>query len=250
MNIVCFPSDTIDINVLREILQGGLDKIRQSGAMLAGGHSVKDDEIKYGLSVSGIVDPDCFATNGGLAAGDQLILTKPIGTGVLATALKADFDTEGEIEKTLYSWCSKLNNNPSDIIRDLKIKAATDVTGFGLGGHLIEMAKASEKKIKLWSDKIPFFEKAVELISMGMLPAGSFANKEFCSKTIHTDNGIDPFKLDLIFDAQTSGGILMGVPEHILKNTVDMLLDKGEMACHVGEVLPIRKGEPFLEIGI
>lgn len=255
MNIVCFPADKMDLAVMKEILRGGFEKVREAGAVLAGGHSVKDDEIKYGLSVSGTVDPDCFATNAGLQAGDQLLLTKPIGTGVLATALKADFDTDGEVEKTLYQWCSRLNKHPAEVTRQLKIRAATDITGFGLGGHLMEMARASKKKIRLWSDKIPYFEKAVELASMGMLPGGSFQNRQFCAKYVRADSGIDPVKLDLIFDAQTSGGILMGVPEHLLYRAMDMLREQGEMACHIGEVVVSGNGrdrsaqdEPFLEI--
>ena len=133
MNIVCFPIQTMGKEVLRRILEGGMDKIRESGAVMAGGHSVKDTEIKYGLSVTGIVDPAAFASNRGLRPGDHLLLTKPIGTGVLATALKADFGDSAKIEELIYRWAGRLNKAGGAVIQKLGLKGATDVTGFGLG---------------------------------------------------------------------------------------------------------------------
>ena len=137
MNIVCFPIQTMGKEVLRQILAGGLEKIRESGAVMAGGHSVKDNEIKYGLSVTGIVDPASFASNRGLRPGDQLLLTKPIGTGVLATALKAGFGDTAKIEELIFRWAARLNRAGAGVIRALGLKGATDVTGFGLGGHVL-----------------------------------------------------------------------------------------------------------------
>ncbi len=142
MNIVCFPTKEMDLNILIEILKGGYHKILEAGAVLAGGHSVEDREIKYGLSVTGVVKREHIATNSGARVGDFLVLTKPIGTGILATAIKAKWEGYEEIEKEVYYWTSKLNKGPGEVIRKFNIKGATDITGFGLGGHLLEMAKA------------------------------------------------------------------------------------------------------------
>lgn len=236
MNIVCYPMKEMGPEILREILKGGMDKIRESGAVLAGGHSVEDDEIKYGLSVTGMVDPDGFASNKGLREGDQLLLTKPLGTGVLATALKADWDGAKKFEEDVYKWASKLNSGGGRVITELGLKGATDVTGFGLGGHVLEMADASGVAVDLWLDKVPFMDDVVELASMGMIPAGSFANRNYCSSQVQAAGDADAIKTDLVFDAQTSGGLVLAVPEAQLKQAVDMLLESGDMAAHVGEV--------------
>ncbi len=238
MNIVCFPIQTMGKEVLRRILEGGMDKIRESGAVMAGGHSVKDTEIKYGLSVTGIVDPAAFASNRGLRPGDHLLLTKPIGTGVLATALKADFGDSAKIEELIYRWAGRLNKAGGAVIQKLGLKGATDVTGFGLGGHALELAKASGVSVELWLDKIPFIPEAVELAAMGMFPGGSTANKNFCHKLVDVPQGADPILVDLVFDAQTSGGLILSVPEEKLAQARDLLLEAGDLAAHIGQVLP------------
>jgi len=249
MNIVCYPMKEMGPEILREILKGGMDKIRESGAVLAGGHSVEDDEIKYGLSVTGMVDPDGFASNKGLREGDQLLLTKPLGTGVLATALKADWDGAKKFEEDVYKWASKLNSGGGKVITELGLKGATDVTGFGLGGHVLEMADASGVAVDLWLDKVPFMDDVVELASMGMIPAGSFANRNYCSSQVQAADTADAIKTDLVFDAQTSGGLVLAVPEERLQQAMDMLLEAGDMAAHVGEVKAHVNGEARLSIG-
>lgn len=236
MNILCFPSATLSNDILKEVLKGGLSKIQESGAMLAGGHSVEDQEFKYGLSVSGIISPDHYATNAGLTPGDTLILTKPLGTGVLATALKAKWEGYEEIEKELYRWASHLNAAGGEVIRQLKLKGATDVTGFGLGGHLLEMCCGSKACVELWLDSIPFIDQAVELAGIGLMPAGSFANKSHCIDRVEIDSEADPIKADLIFDAQTSGGLVLSVPEAKVAEAIDLLHDKKEMAACIGRV--------------
>jgi len=236
MNIVCYPMKEMGGEILREILKGGMDKTREAGAVLAGGHSVEDGEIKFGLSVTGMVDPDGFASNKGLKEGDQLLLTKPLGTGVLATALKADWDGAERFEKDVYKWASKLNNAGGQVIRELGIKGATDVTGFGLGGHILEMADASNVGVELWLDKVPFMDDVLDLASMGLIPAGSFANRNFCSSHVETASGIDSIKVDLVFDAQTSGGLVLAVAEDKMSQAVDMLLEAGDLAAHIGQV--------------
>ncbi len=248
MNIVCYPMKEMGPEILREILKGGMNKIREAGAVLAGGHSVEDDEIKYGLSVTGIVDPDGFASNKGLREGDQLLLTKPLGTGVLATALKADWDGAERFEKDVYKWASKLNSAGGKVIRDLGLKGATDVTGFGLGGHVLEMADASNVAVELWLDKVPFMDDVVELASMGMIPAGSFANRKYCSSQVHAAPDADIIKTDLVFDAQTSGGLVLAVPTEKLQQATDMLLEAGDLAVHIGQVEAHEEGVARLRI--
>ncbi len=243
MNIVCFPIKSEPKAVLRAILEGGLDKVFESGAAMAGGHSVQDDEIKYGLAVTGLVDPDRFATNGGVQPGDVLLLTKPVGTGVLATAIKAGWEGAKEMEDELYRWAARLNAGAGAVVRALELKGVTDVTGFGLGGHALEMARASGVVIDLWAQTAPVIPKAMELASMGLMPEGSYANKGFCQSWVQTDEQLDLVRLDMLFDAQTSGGLLMAVPEAKLAEAARMLEDGGDMAVAVGQAAAVGEGE-------
>ncbi|AGW14533.1 putative Selenide, water dikinase [Megalodesulfovibrio gigas DSM 1382 = ATCC 19364] len=235
MNIVCFPAKEMDLAVLQAMLQGGLEKVLEAGAVLAGGHSVEDREIKFGLAVSGVVEPGRIARNAGLKPGDVLVLTKPLGTGVLATAVKADWEDKDRLEDLLYRWAGRLNAAGGEVIRALGLAAATDVTGFGLGGHLLEMARASGVSITLSLQDIPFIEEAVELAGMGLLPEGSHANRRFCASAVAVAAGLDPVRSDLVFDAQTSGGLVLGVPGPLVKQAVRMLEDRGELAAIIGE---------------
>jgi len=248
MNIVCFPIDTMDKDVLRQILEGGLEKIRESGAVMAGGHSIKDKEIKYGLSVTGIVDPASFASNRGLKPGDQLLLTKPVGTGVLATALKAGYGDTAKIEELIFRWGARLNRAGAAVIRALGLRGATDVTGFGLGGHAFELAKASGVGVELWLDKIPYMPEAIELAGQGMIPGGSALNKKYCHSQVSLPPQADPVLVDLVFDAQTSGGLILAVPEAKLEQARDMLLAAGDLAEHIGQVLPRDLSRKLLRI--
>ena len=249
MNIVCFPIEELGRDVLQQILAGGLDKVSEAGAVMAGGHSVKDAEPKYGLAVSGIIDPDCRATNAGLRPGDQLLLTKPIGTGVLSTALKGGMDSDGSIERSLYEICARLNKIGATVIPELKLQAATDITGFGLAGHLLEMVRASRgTAIDLWAGRVPLAPRALELAGMGMLPGGSFRNREFCAALISAAAGLDDVLVDLLFDAQTSGGLVLAVPEAQLAQAVAMLEEAGDLAAHIGEVGAWHEGRAKLAI--
>lgn len=240
MNIVCFPIGEMDIQILREILRGGLTKIEEAGAVLVGGHSVQDKEIKYGLSVSGLVDPDHYATNAGLRPGDVLILTKPIGSGVLATSIKAQWDGCREHEEEVYRWASRLNRIPGEAVAAFGLKAATDVTGFGLGGHMLEMARASSCTVQIDVAAVPLMDHALDLVRVGLLPLGSHANKHFCHSTVSASPTLDPMLLDLMFDAQTSGGMVLGVPEERATEVGNWLREKGEMAAVIGFVNPLR----------
>jgi len=236
MNIVCFPIKDLPRDILQAIIHGGYDTLCDARASLAGGHSVEDDEIKFGLSVTGVVDPDGFTSNAALQTGDQLLLTKPLGTGVLATALKARWDGADEIEELVFRWAGHLNAAAGSVLRAMRLKAATDVTGFGLGGHLLEMALASSRTVRLWAQRVPVIERAAELASMGLVPAGSYANKHYCESKVTIDAGVPTITADLVFDAQTSGGLVLAVPGSRLDEAVSRLHDAGEFVAHIGEV--------------
>ncbi len=238
MNIVCFPIKKMDKGILQGILQGGLEKLNEAGAVLAGGHSVEDEEIKYGLSVTGIVSPDGYAANDGLRPGDVLVLTKPVGTGVLATALKAELPESEVYEQRLYEVASRLNKGGARAIRELGLLGATDVTGFGLGGHILEMARASNVSVDIVVRDVPLIEGVTDLAAMGMIPAGSFANKSFCSSVVHVGQNVDPILRDLMFDAQTSGGLVLGVPVEKLDRVITILEEDGDIAACIGMVRP------------
>jgi selenide,water dikinase len=248
MNVCCFPARSMDPEVLGAILKGGLAKIHEAGAMLCGGHSVEDPEIKYGLSVSGVVHPDKIATNRGLKVGDALLLTKPIGTGVLATAVKADRPGAKGFEELLLNWCSRLNRGGAMVIRELGLKAATDVTGFGLGGHLLEMAQSSGVCAELDLAAVPFFPEALELAALGFLPGGSVCNRNHYISRARLAPGLEDLRVALAFDAQTSGGLILGVPPHQLAQAQAMLQASGDLSVCIGRAVEAEPGGPALSI--
>jgi selenide,water dikinase len=247
MNIVCFPVRDLPPEVLSAILAGGADKLAEAGAVLAGGHSVDDPEVKYGLSVTGLVDPDSFAVNTGLRPGQLLVLTKPLGTGILATAIKAGWDGAFDLENALTANAARLNKAPGRVIRELKLKAATDITGFGLGGHLLEMACASDVCIQIEADALPALPRALELAAVGLLPAGSHANRRFRQPDTLLGPGVDPLRVDLAFDAQTSGGIVLALDPEQLEPALSLLRQEGDIGWVIGTVLPPCSG-PKLHI--
>lgn len=237
MNIVCFPLKELSGDILAEILRGGAQTIREAGAVLAGGHSVEDAEVKYGLAVSGLVDPDAFASNAGLRPGDTLVLTKPLGTGILATAVKASWDGHEEMEADIIRCAAWLNAVPGALIRDLRLAAATDVTGFGLGGHVLEMAQASNVGVEIELGSLPLLPRVRELASMGLVPLGSHANREYRSCDTRLAPGVDPVLVDIVFDAQTSGGMILALPEEKLEAALERLAAEGETAAVIGKVV-------------
>jgi len=206
MNIVCFPIKELPKDVLKEILKGGIEKVQEAGALLIGGHSVDDKEIKYGLSVTGLIHPDRIVTNHGARVGDSLILTKPIGTGVIATAIKGKMADPAAIERVI-EVMSTLNNKAAEAMLKYGAHACTDITGFGLGGHLLEMARAGQCEIAIYAGSLPFLPGAREYALTGLIPAGSYAIKHFCEHSVGIDPELEPVVVDLIFDAQTSGGL-------------------------------------------
>lgn len=248
MNIVCFPAKKLPMSVLAEILRGGNDAVLEAGAVPSGGHSVEDDEIKYGLAVSGVVDPDRFASNRGVNPGDALVLTKGIGTGVLATAVKGEMPGCEEMEDLLFETCGQLNKAGGAVIRELGLTGATDITGFGLGGHMIELAEASGVRLKLCASDVPLLPGAFDMASMGMMPAGSICNRNHYLPRVDVAEGLDPILRDMMFDAQTSGGLLLAVPEQDVDRALALLGQGGATGVVVGTALPGDSGKPPLII--
>ena len=210
MNIVCFPSRSLPLAVLRDVLRGGCEVVQRSGALLVGGHTVDDRELKYGLAVTGTVAPDRVVTNAGARPGDVLILTKPLGTGVLATAIKAGM-APTEVVAEAVRWMSTLNREAAEAMQEVGVHACTDVTGFGLLGHALELARASRVSLVVDALRVPLIAGVRELADLGMLPAGSFANRRYCEGSLVVERGVAPQLVDLLADAQTSGGLLIAV---------------------------------------
>ncbi len=235
MNIVCFPSCDLDEDILAETLRGGLDKIDESGAVLVGGHSVDDSEFKYGLSVTGVVHPDQVLTNAGAFLGDALILTKPIGTGIISTAIKAGLASGESIEESVRIM-SMLNKVAAETAKQFSTHACTDVTGFGLAGHLLEMAKGSKKEITLHSGRVPLLGNVLEFARMGLVPAGAHKNRAFFQEFTQIDGNIDRALTDLMFDPQTSGGLLVSLDKNQAADCVQAMKINGLNAWIIGEI--------------
>lgn len=209
LNIVCYPICE-DLNMLGCILQGGLDKIIEAGAFLLGGHSVDDNEPKYGLAVTGLVHPDRFLTNAGAKPGDRIYVTKPIGNGIIATAIKAELASQAAYDDAVH-WMTMLNRESSEVALQIGVHAMTDVTGFGLVGHLYEMARASEVTVQLSAAQVPLINGAWEGASMGLIPAGTYSNRAYLEDKIAVKPGVDPIWQDLFYTPETAGGLLIAV---------------------------------------
>jgi selenide, water dikinase len=232
--------------VLLAILTGGLDKIHEAGALLGGGHSVDDTELKYGLAVTGVVHPDKVITNGGARAGDKLVLTKPLGTGVIATAMKGRLASP-EAAAQAIRVMTALNRLPAACLENLAVHAITDITGFGLLGHALEMATASRVEITFSARLVPVLAAAREYAAMGLVPAGSFANRRFCETHLQVAAGLDPLLVDLFSDAQTNGGLLLAVAPNQAEALLDCLQGRGIDAAAIGEVTGQAPGRIRLE---
>jgi selenide, water dikinase len=234
MNLVAFPC-TLDLGILREILAGGQSKIEESGAKLCGGHSVQDEEPKYGLSVTGFVQADKVVRNAGTEPGDVLVLTKPLGLGILTTALKRDIVSEHEIEDAVET-ASLLNRAAGEAMRETGVSAATDVTGFGFLGHLTEMLRAGGVGAVVRRGEVPVWERAVPLAKSGVYPGGLESNREYLKGNIQADDVAEDDLLPL-YDPQTSGGLLIAVREGLASALVGELEERGVKGAIVGEAV-------------
>jgi selenide,water dikinase len=243
MNIVCFPVKKMDMGILRQILRGGLDKMREADVLLIGGHSVEDSELKYGLSVAGLVHPGRVLFNRGAKPGDKLILTKPLGTGIVSTALKAGLAGEDLVNKSVLSMTT-LNRKAAEIIRNVTdINACTDITGFGLIGHAAEMIEESDTGIVIDSSSVPFFPGIREFAETGIVPGGLNRNRSFREGIVDAGPSCPGWMLDILFDPQTSGGLFMSVPAQHIGRLLDRMHDEGiTEAAIVGDVVAKPKG--------
>ena len=237
MNLVAFPVKQMDMDILRQIIRGGLDKVKEAGVVLIGGHSVEDSELKYGLSVTGFIHPDRVLTNRGLQSGDCLILTKPLGSGIINTAIKGGLASD-EIIWSITRLMATLNRDSAEIMKDYPVHACTDITGFGLLGHLAEMVTGSGLGVEILTQKVPIIKEALDYAGMGLVPAGAYANREFRQDMISFAPSVDRLFQDILFDPQTSGGLLISVGPEIVEDLLAQLKDKGiNEAAIIGEVV-------------
>ena len=227
LNIVAFPEKgPPGMGVLSQILEGGYRKAAEAGLAIIGGHTVDDKEPKYGLAITGTAHPDELFTNAGARPGDLLILTKPIGTGILATALKAEMEPPGT-EQLLIDVCSFLNDKAATVARAVGARAVTDVTGFGLVLHLFNLLKAGGVGGRLWLDRIPLLPGVTACLGMGLIPAGTYANRSHALSRMDIDDAVDDDQVLLANDAQTSGGLLLAAPPERADEAVARLLEAG-----------------------
>lgn len=238
LNIVGWPN-CLKVEWLKDMLRGGADKIAEAGAILAGGHTVQDDEPKLGLSVVGFVDPKNYWKNNSLEEGDVLYLTKPIGVGIINTAQKGGIAKEEHVKEAIHSM-NMLNKIGYDLAKDLEISACTDITGFGLGGHLFEMANDSGHTILVDMDKVPFIEGALDYLSFGMVPEGTYDNVEYVGDQIEFSEQINSNQKDLLFDPQTSGGLLFSLKEDQAKILEERFKEVDISTGRIGRVVKKR----------
>ncbi|AKN32258.1 segregation protein B [Clostridium carboxidivorans P7] len=242
LNIVCFPT-CISIDILGEILRGGADKVLESGAVVVGGHTVEDSEPKYGLSVMGLVHPDKILKNYGSKEGDVVIITKPLGIGIINTAIKGEVASKEAYNKAV-KVMSTLNKYAGEIVAKYNLSACTDITGFGIMGHAYEMASASKVSLKIYSDRIPYIEEAKEYAEMGLVPAGSYNNRNYIDGKYELKN-IPEWMKDILFDPQTSGGLLITCSKEEGEKIMKELLTLEMPSAVIGEVIE-QQGENYI----
>ncbi len=235
MNIVAFPINTLDKSILADILAGASDKVKESGATLVGGHSIDDAEPKFGLSVTGTIHPDRIRSNAGAQAGDRLILTKPIGVGILTTAIKRDLLEKDDLNEVM-DVMATLNKKAAEAMENYTVNACTDVTGFGLLGHTMEIAKGSGTGITIYNNEVPVLSKAKELAVQNIIPGGTYKNHKWLSADIDYAENISEIDQLILCDAVTSGGLLISVPEAEAEALQRDLQNSGVQSSIIGEV--------------
>ncbi len=247
LNIMMFPTAKLPMEAYTEILKGGYDKATEAGVRIIGGHTIDDNPPKYGLAVVGYIHPEKIITNAGARAGDHLILTKAIGTGIIMAGQRLKIADEADIDEAK-RLMKLLNKTGAEVMKKYNIKGATDVTGFGLAGHALKMAMASEVTIRIDMKKVPLIGNVYKLIDEGCIPGASFRNLDFVEEHLQTASDLD-YNLKMIaFDAQTSGGLLMSVPDHIFHEVVSDLQSVGlTSSTEIGIVT--EKSDRFLLLG-
>lgn len=243
LNLVAFPIKALSLSILKEILRGGLSKMEEAGVALIGGHTVEDPEIKYGLSVTGIVHPNKILTNAKAKVGDQLVLTKPLGTGIISTALKGGMASEDAVKRMVESMIT-LNRKASEKMRTFGANACTDITGFSFIGHALEMAIASQVGMVIQSKNIPIFQEAMEYSRLGLIPGGAHSNRQFFSCRAEVHSNVPALLIDILYDPQTSGGLLISLPTDGAKRLVETLKKEGDLySSIVGQVVEEPRGK-------
>ncbi len=246
LNIVGFPIHDLPMGILGEVLRGGAEKVNEAGAVIVGGHTIKDNELKYGLAVTGKIHPDRIVEIGGAKPGDKLVLTKPIGSGIYSTALK-NAALDKEREQILYDTMSALNSIASKEMAAAKASACTDITGFGLLGHTLEMAQASDVTIRIETGSLPVLPEALDYARQGFLTGGGMSNREFALEEVRVEGNLTGDMEMLLYDPQTSGGLLVSLPADSVERYVKTLHAQGiGSAAVIGEVL--ETGEKRIEL--
>ena len=242
LNVVCFPKDTMDFSILREVLMGGLDMMHEAGVILLGGHTVDDPELKYGLAVTGTIHPDKVVHNHGAKPGDRLILTKPLGTGIISTAIKRGAASPEAIAAVVKSMTT-LNKAASEAMLAVGVNACKYITGFGLLGHTAEMVEGTDVGFIIEAAAVPIFPAAKALAEAGMVPGGTQRNRDYRQDMVDIDKKVPQYLQDILFDPQTSGGLLIAVPAKKAQKLLKRLHEEGiTAAAIIGEVVAEKKG--------
>jgi selenide,water dikinase len=242
--MVCFPVETLDVEVLRLMMEGGLLALREAECPLVGGHSIQDGELKLGYSITGLVHPRKVWLNNTLHGAERLVLTKPIGTGLITTAARGGLASAEALEAAIASMCA-LNRRAGEVLARHPVSACTDVTGFGLLGHACEMAAGSAWNLRIDAASVPLLPSAREYASMGLVPEGTYRNREFRLRFVSNHQGIDPDLLNVLFDPQTSGGLLAAVPAETADAVRRELAAEGITAAIIGDTV---KGSGLIEL--
>ena len=245
LNIMCLP-ESMDRHTVHEILRGGYAKAYEAGAIITGGHTIHGAEPIYGLAVAGFVHPQKVLTNSGAKPGDVLLLTKPLGVGVITTAAKAELVEEPVLER-IYRQMATLNRAARDVLVEYPVHSCTDVTGFALLGHSFEMAQGSGCTLHIQAHAVPFHPEALELARMGFIPAGAYRNREYAQAGVQVNGQVELALEDLFYDPQTSGGLLAAVPEECADECLERLLAAGVEAARIGYVTEQQDAAVYLE---
>lgn len=245
LNIMCLP-ESMDKHTVHEILRGGYAKAYEAGAIITGGHTIHGAEPIYGLAVAGFVHPQKVLTNSGAKPGDVLLLTKPLGVGVITTAAKAEL-VEAPVLERIYRQMATLNKAARDVLVEYPVHSCTDVTGFALLGHSFEMAQGSGCTLHIQAHAVPFHPEALELARMGFIPAGAYRNREYAQAGVQVNGQVELALEDLFYDPQTSGGLLAAVPEECADECLERLLAAGVEAARIGYVTEQQDAAVYLE---
>ncbi len=247
LSIIGFPIETMSHRIMNQILRGGVDKMEEAGVSIVGGHSIKDNEIKFGFAVTGTIHPEKIITNDKAQPGDILVLTKPLGTGVIGFANQIG-KASAESLNTISRSMAELNKIPAEVMVDMGVKTATDVTGFGLLGHLSEIAAQSRVTVEIFVDRVPFFDGVFDYIRQGMISGAIERNKEFASLYVTTSSGVSEERETVLYDPQTSGGLLIAINPNDAKELIERLKKKGiDFTTVIGKVVSKSEGQIILK---